>query len=98
MAGTTSVKAANINANPSVAMHWQVSEAGDGVEVWGMAAVHTDNETKRDLWEGVFDYDLNLFMPAGPDSPEAAMISIQPTRALIIKTYGAAGLQRWSAT
>ncbi|NLA34868.1 MAG: pyridoxamine 5'-phosphate oxidase family protein [Actinobacteria bacterium] len=94
--GTNSVKAVNIAANPSVAMHWQVSEAGDGVEVWGQARVHTDVETKRELWEGVFDYDLNLFM-AGPDSPDAAMISITPTRALIIKAYGAAGMARWTA-
>ena len=48
-------------------MHWQVTEAGDGVEVWGTAEVHTDVETKRRLWTGVFDYDLDQFAPGGAD-------------------------------
>jgi Pyridoxamine 5'-phosphate oxidase len=29
-----SVKVRNLAANPNVAMHWQVDESGDGVEVW----------------------------------------------------------------
>ncbi len=33
MAGTTSVKAKDIADNPKVAVHWQVSANGDGVEV-----------------------------------------------------------------
>ena len=35
MCGTSSVKVHNITANPAVAMHWQVTESGDGLEVWG---------------------------------------------------------------
>lgn len=42
-----SVKVRNIAANPDVAMHWQVGESGDGIEMWGRATVHTDVETKR---------------------------------------------------
>ncbi len=61
MTGATSVKARNIAHQPNVAMHWQVTEAGDGIEVWGSATVHTDVETKKRLWTGVFDYDLDLF-------------------------------------
>ena len=61
-----SVKARNVTAHPEIAMHWQVTEQGDGVEVWGTATVHTDVETKRRLWDGVFDYDLNDFAPGGP--------------------------------
>ena len=68
MVGADSVKARNVAANPKVAMHWQVTEAGDGVELWGDARVHTDLETKRRLWTGVFDYDLNLFAPGGPEA------------------------------
>jgi hypothetical protein len=30
-----SVKVRNIASNPNVALHWQVDESGDGVEVWG---------------------------------------------------------------
>ena len=37
MVGAQSAKARNIAAHTAVAMHWQVTEAGDGVEVWGTA-------------------------------------------------------------
>jgi len=98
MLGTTSVKARNIADNPKVALHWQVTENGDGVEVWGTGEVFTDLETKRRLWSGVFDYDLNAFAPGGPDnSPDTAFLAVTPTRALVLKQYGMGGSQRWSA-
>ncbi|WP_040492914.1 pyridoxamine 5'-phosphate oxidase family protein [Ilumatobacter nonamiensis] len=98
MLGTTSVKAKNVADNPKLALHWQVTENGDGVEVWGTGEVFTDLETKRRLWDGVFDYDLNAFAPGGPDSsPDTAFLAITPSRALILKQYGMGGLQRWSA-
>ncbi len=56
------MKARNVASNPQVALHWQVTEKGDGVEVWGTASVHTDVETKRRLWEGVFDYNLERLL------------------------------------
>ena len=85
-------------ANPNVALHWQVTEVGDGVELWGTAEVFSDVETKRRLWDGVFDYDLNAFAPGGPDnSPDTAFLAIAPTRALVLKQYGMGGLRRWSA-
>ncbi len=98
MLGTTSVKARNVAANSKVALHWQVTEVGDGVEVWGTGELFDDVETKRRLWDGVFDYDLNAFAPGGPDnSPDTAFLAITPTRALILKQYGMGGLKRWSA-
>lgn len=98
MIGADSVKARNVAANPNVALHWQVTEVGDGVELWGTAEVYTDLETKRRLWEGVFDDDLNLFAPGGPDgSPETAFLAITPQRALVLKRYGMGGMLRWSA-
>jgi general stress protein 26 len=98
MVGTTSVKAKNVADNAKVALHWQVTENGDGVEVWGTAELFTDLETKRRLWDGVFDYDLNAFAPGGPDdSPDTAFLAITPTRALILKQYGMGGSQRWTA-
>ena len=57
--GIDSVKVRNIASNPNVALHWQVDESGDGVEVWGTATVTTDLETKRRLWTGVFTYNLD---------------------------------------
>ncbi len=98
MLGAGSVKARNVAANPNVALHWQVTEVGDGVEVWGTAELFDDLETKRRLWDDVFDYDLNQFAPGGPEnSPETAFLAIRPTRALVLKQYGMGGMQRWSA-
>ena len=98
MCGVDSVKVRNIAANPNVALHWQVTEVGDGLEVWGTATVHDDVETKHRLWTGVFDYDLSGFAPGGPDgSPDTAFIAIRPQRALYLKAYGMGGVERWSA-
>ncbi|MFN3254194.1 MAG: pyridoxamine 5'-phosphate oxidase family protein [Ilumatobacter sp.] len=98
MVGAESVKARNVAANPDVALHWQVTENGDGVEVWGTAALFDDIETKRRLWSGVFDYDLNAFAPGGPDaSPDTAFLAVTVERALVLKQYGMGGLLRWSA-
>jgi general stress protein 26 len=98
MIGTDSVKARNVAANPKVALHWQVTEKGDGLEIWGTASVHDDPETKRRLWTGVFDYDLNAFAPGGPDnSPGTGFMAIEPQRAVYLKMYGMQGLERWTA-
>lgn len=98
LVGLDSVKARNVAENPNVALHWQVSENGDGVELWGTAELHDDVETKRRLWNGVFDYDLNSFAPGGPDdSPEAGFLAIKPRRAIVIRAYGTGGTQRWTA-
>jgi len=97
MVGADSVKSRNVSVNDRVAMHWQVSENGDGVEVWGRATVLADLETKRRLWTGVFDYDLNAFAPGGPDdSPDTAFMRIDVERAVILRMYGAAGIERWA--
>jgi general stress protein 26 len=98
MIGKDSVKARNVAANPNVAMHWQVEASGDGVEIWGTATVFDDVDTKRRLWTGVFDYDLDAFAPGGPEnSPDTAFLAITVERALILKQYGMGGSQRWSA-
>lgn len=98
MTGASSVKARNIAQNPRVAMHWQVTEAGDGVEVWGTAEIHADTETKQRLWDGVFDYDLNQFAPGGPEgSPDTVFVAVRPGRALYLAMYGMKGRETWSA-
>lgn len=98
MVGVGSVKARNVAAERRVALHWQVTEVGDGVEVWGTARLHTDLATKRRLWDGVFDYDLDLFAPGGPDgSPDTGFLAITPTRALVVERYGMGGMHRWNA-
>jgi general stress protein 26 len=98
MVGKTSVKVRNVAHNPEVAMHWQVTETGDGLEVWGTASFHDDLETKRRLWNGVFDYDLNAFAPGGPEgSPDTGFLAIAPKRALYLAAYGMGGRDTWDA-
>jgi general stress protein 26 len=98
MCGADSVKARNVAANPKVALHWQVTEVGDGVELWGTAEVFDDLDTKRRLWDGVFDYDLDVFAPGGPEnSPATAFMAIRPSRALLLRQYGMGGKERWRA-
>ena len=99
MCGSDSVKARNIVHNPHVALHWQVTEKGDGLEVWGTATMHDDVETKRRLWTGVFDYDLNLFAPGGPDaSPGTGFMAVRPAKAMAMIAYGMGGIRRWVAS
>lgn len=96
MCGLSSKKVRNVRTNPNVALHWQVTEKGDGLEVWGTATVHDDLDTKRRLWHGVFDYDLDAFAPGGPDgSPDTAFLAVAPTRALYLAAYGMGGTERW---
>lgn len=94
----SSVKARNIAVHEHVALHWQVTEVGDGVEVWGTARVHDDLDTKRRLWTGVFDYDLNLYSPGGPEgSPDTVFLAVTPERALFLRGYGLGGREVWTA-
>ena len=66
--------------------------------MWGTAAVHADPETKRRLWTGVFDYDLNLFSPGGPEArPTPCFVAVTPDRALALKAYGMGGRETWTA-
>ncbi|MBD30009.1 MAG: hypothetical protein CL453_03445 [Acidimicrobiaceae bacterium] len=91
MVGANSVKSKNIAHFPSVSLHWQVSqETGfDSLMIWGQAELFTDIDTKKRLWSGVFDYDLNVFAPNGPEnSPETGFISVNPTKAVILKEMG----------
>lgn len=97
MAGATSVKVRNLAHQPNVAMHWQVTEAGDGIEVWGTTEVHADIDTKKRLWNGVFGYDLNQFAPGGPEeSPDMVFVAVRPERAVYLLMYGMKGRETWS--
>ena len=91
MCGGTSVKARNLAANPNVALHWQVTATGDGLEVWGTATVHDDLDTKRRLWTGVFDYDLDVFDPSVPVAGEV----VRDLVALAVRAPSAGFSQGW---
>ena len=99
MTGANSVKTRNIAHHGNVALHWQVSDAGDGLEIWGKAEIRADVDTKKRLWAGVFDYDLNQFAPGGPEgSPEIVFVAVRPLRALYLEMFGLKGRETWSAT
>lgn len=96
MIGRDSIKARNVRHENRVALHWQVTEKGDGVEVWGRASLLDDIATKKRLWNGVFDYDLNAFAPGGPDaSPDTVFMRIDVERATLLRAYGMGGITRW---
>ena len=96
MTGRTSVKARNIGQNPKVALHWEVGDLGDGLELWGTGAVHDDAGTKRRLWTGIFDYDLDAFAPGGAEhSPDIVFIAIHPERAVYAEAFGTRAVDRW---
>lgn len=98
LATVDSIKARNVASNPNVALHWQVDDSFDGVELWGVATIHDDGPTKRRLWTGVFDFDVSDYAPDGPDaSPRHVFIEIRPLKALYLVRGGAGGLHRWSA-
>ena len=100
MAGTDARKVRNIASNPNVSLHYQVGEktGWDSLLIWGTAAVLDSLEDKRKLWTGVFSYDLNLFSPGGPDeSPTTCFIEITPERAVLLRNFGMAGRDEWTA-
>ncbi len=98
MTSGSSIKARNVKQNPTVAMHWETNEAGDGLLVWGKAVIHGDPSTKKRLWTGVFDYDLSQFAPDGVNDPNTVFLAVEPTRAVHALAYGAGGVQRWRQT
>jgi len=93
-----SVKCRNIAHQPAVALHWQVGDSGNGVEVWGRASLHDDLATKHRLWDGVFSYDLATYASGGPDdSPEIVFMAVEPRRALFMRAFGVGGQDTWRA-
>ncbi len=95
-----SVKAKNVAANPQVSCHWPVDEATgmDSLMIWGSGRVVSDLETKRRLWEGVFDYDLGMWAPGGVENcPDKGFLEVTPTKALLLRFYGAKGRAEWHA-
>ena len=99
LVGPTSKKMRNVASNPSVCVHWQVSDATgfDSLIVWGTGAAVTDDERKVQLWDSAFDYDLAAFSPGGPTSPDTAVLEVVPSRALVLRQFGMGGREEWRA-
>ncbi len=98
MVGGRDVKTRNIEPNPHVCIHYEVGERTDwdSLIVWGAAPVMRTAADKRQLWTGVFSYDLDDFEPGGPgDSPDTCFVEIRPQRALLLRSYGLGGRVEW---
>jgi nitroimidazol reductase NimA-like FMN-containing flavoprotein (pyridoxamine 5'-phosphate oxidase superfamily) len=93
-----SVKVANLRTNPSVQLHWLVSEATnwDSLIVDGTANLIDTTEGRRALWDRM-GYDLSLFEPGGPEADSHVFVEVVPERALLLRKYGIEGRDSWSA-
>ena len=77
----SSGKAANLRANPRIALMWQPAAE---VYLHGDARVVDDVEEKRRIWSsGVLPYD-----PAGffgtPDDPGVVLVTVHPATAIVL--------------
>ena len=100
MVGTDSVKAKNVANESRCSYHWQVGPDTefDSVILWGTGEVSDDLETKKRLWTGVFDYDLDAFAPGGPeDSAGTGFLAFHPTKAVVLRQFGMGGREEWHA-
>lgn len=92
----SSRKAADLRANPQVALAW----AGNGAEtyVWGRAELLADQVTRHRLWHGgILPYDPAAFF-GSPDNPDLAMVRVTPTRATVLRAGpDGPGRERWRA-
>ena len=94
----TSTKVRNLRQNPSVSVHYPVSEATgwDSLIVDGRARIIDTVDERRALW-GTMGYDLDPFEPGGPESDNHVFITIEPTNALVLRRYGLDGRATWRA-
>lgn len=100
MSGLSSVHTRNLARRGDTMLHWQVGESSnfDSLMIWGAAEIHDDLDTRRRLWEGVFDYDLSMFAPEGPDdAADVGFVAVTPTRAVVLRFFGSQGREEWSA-
>ncbi len=95
---TSSVKVANLRANPAAMAHWNVSEATgwDSLMVEGTATIVDDTPGRTALWNRM-GYDLTAFEPGGPEAETHVFLQLQPTRATLLEMYGIKGNHRWKA-
>lgn len=97
-AATGEAKVANVRANAKLTVHFAVGEATgwDSCILWGEARVVDTVEGRRALW-GEMGYDLAAFEPGGPEADTHVFIVLRPTRAVVLRMYGAKGRDTWHA-
>jgi len=95
--GTTTPKAEQIRANPSVDLQFQVAPPDFiHIMVRGSAELVTDADEKKRVWD-VIDYDLSQFWPGGNEDPSYQPVKITPTRVELSKMFGSVDKRVWRA-
>lgn len=95
--GPDSPKAAQLRANPSVDIQYQVAPPEFiHVLVRGTAELITDVETKRHAWDAI-DYDLTAFGSTGPDDANFLPVRITPSRVELSEMFGSVNKRVWRA-
>ena len=95
--GTTSPKARQLAANPSVEIQYQVAPPDFvHVVVRGQAEIETDPGEKKRVWD-VIDYDLSAFWAAGPEDPNYTLVRVRPQRVELSKMFGSQDKRVWRA-
>ena len=94
----SAVKAKNLAADPSVAVHWQVVEDGpnEGLQLFvrGTATLVEAPEERLRLWDSGAWGDLSQWY-ANAQDPTLAFIRIDAVRASIVESYGSGDRRTW---
>ena len=92
---SSTAKAAQLAANPAIALQYQVSEP-DFVHVLvnGTVELLDDKATREHVWN-VMDYDLAEFWPGGVDEPGFLAVKINPERVELSEMFGMANKRVW---
>jgi len=79
------------------AVHAETTRLSNWAHLATVGAVHTDLDTRRRLWTGVFTFnrDSDDFAPEGLESPDNCFVAVEPARALALKQYSIAGRDTW---
>lgn len=95
--GTTSPKARQLAANPSVEIQYQVAPPDFvHIVVRGQAEIVTDPGEKKRVWD-VIDYDLSQFWSGGADDPNYTLVRVRPQRVELSKMFGSQDKRVWRA-
>jgi nitroimidazol reductase NimA-like FMN-containing flavoprotein (pyridoxamine 5'-phosphate oxidase superfamily) len=93
---SSSRKVRNVRQNPRATVHFSVGESTnwDSCIVWGDARIVDTTEGRRELWDKM-GYDLTAFEPGGPEADTHVFLVVEPTRATVLRSYGAGGRSVW---
>jgi general stress protein 26 len=95
--GPDTPKARQLENNPWVDVQWQVAPPDfKHILARGRAEICRDAATKQHAWDTI-DYDLNAFIPGGPEDPNYIAVKITPTRVELSEMFGSVNKRVWRA-